>query len=449
MRFPEYSNMKDSGVEWFGDIPKHWNSQRMKWFCNKITDGSHYSPLAQINGRFYVTVKDIVSDSVDLNSAAKISDEDFRLLEKSGCRPQVGDVLFSKDGTIGKVAVVDRDDYVVLSSLAILRPKEDNYSNFLGYFLKSKPGINQIESRFAGAALKRITLDVIIELLVLKLPITEQINIASFLDCETSKIDFLISKKEQLIKLLQEKRIAIISHAVTKGLDPNVKMKDSKVEWLGEIPEHWEVKKIKYIVKQHPNSVKTGPFGSQLLSSEMMSGQYKVYNQRNVISGDITLGDNYISHDKFKELSAFQLFPDDLLITTRGTIGRCLILSNQMEKGILHPCLMRIQINNERLLSPLLVHIIQNSSLFKSQIELLSNATTIEVIYSDTIRKLIIPCPPLPEQVIILRYLDQETSKIDSLISKVKEAIEKLKEYRTALISAAVTGKIDVRREVH
>src|SRR5271157_136709 len=125
--------------------------------------------------------------------------------------------------------------------------------------------------------------------------------------------------------------------------------KDSGIEWLGEIPEHWRVTSIKFFLKYKSGAIKTGPFGSQLLNSEMNFREVKVYNQENVIKHDLDLGDSYISHDKYKELHMFTVFPGDILLTTRGTICRCLIVPGNAETGILHPCLMRIQPNPKKL----------------------------------------------------------------------------------------------------
>ena len=274
---------------------------------------------------------------------------------------------------------------------------------------------------------------------------SEQRAIAVFLDRETARLDALIGKKERLLALLAEKRAALISHAVTKGLDPSVPMRDSGVAWLGEIPAHWMVTPLKYAVAQKVGAVRAGPFGSQLLSSEMMSGDIKVYNQRNVIDRDLVRGDNYISEDKFRELSAFTVYPGDLLITSRGTIGRCAIVPENVELGILHPCLIRVQADQGKLSPEYLSLLVQDSSLVQTQLFLVSNATTIDVIYSNNLRQVIIPLPPLDEQLAIVEHLQRQTDIVDMLATKVSAAIEKLREYRAALISAAVTGKIDVR----
>src|SRR5660398_153513 len=272
--------------------------------------------------------------------------------------------------------------------------------------------------------------------------------IAAFLDRETARTDALIERKRRQIELLQEKRSALISHAVTKGLDSHAPMKDSGIEWLGQIPKHWRIVPLKYSLLPRGGAIKTGPFGSQLLSSDMASGDVKVYNQRNVLDRDFLSGENYVSDDKYEELKSFTVFPQDVLITTRGTIGRCALLPDNAERGILHPCLMRVQ-PNPLITSPEYVALlIQDSGIVLLQLQLLSNATTIEVIYSESLKSVRLPLPPASEQQAILTYVTREAERHDALISKVQDSIDVLREHRTTLISAAVTGKIDVRGEV-
>ena len=277
-------------------------------------------------------------------------------------------------------------------------------------------------------------------------PIEEQKQIASYLDRETAKIDSLVAKQEQLIEFLREKRQAVISHAVTKGLNPNAKMKDSGVEWLGEVPAEWKVKRIKHILLEKKGAIKTGPFGSQLTSRDMEGAYIKVINQRNVIDNDFDFGNNFINQEKYIELQTFTIFPGDILITTRGTIGRTAIAPNRNDKSILHPCLMRLQVDEKYWLKKLVSLIIQNSGYFLEQLKILSNATTIDVIYSENLKNVTIALPSTcKDQNKIIAFLDRETAKIDSLIERCETAIELFKERRIALISDAVTGKFDVR----
>ncbi len=210
---------KDSGSAWFGSIPAHWEVRKLKWMCRRITDGSHYSPPTRDDGRPYVTVANVVDDRVDVEGAARIDDSDFATLERNGCRPSVGDVLFSKDGSVGKVAVVENDGFVILSSLARLSPTSATDSDYLAYFLKSKPGGDQVESHYAGAALRRITLDTIVDLLAVQPPLHEQHAIVAFIKAETAKLDAVRAAAEKTIGLLKERRAALIAAAVTGKVD--------------------------------------------------------------------------------------------------------------------------------------------------------------------------------------------------------------------------------------
>ena len=220
---------------------------------------------------------------------------------------------------------------------------------------------------------------------------------------------------------------------------PYPEYEDSGVEWFGKIPTHWKIKKLKYTLENRHGAIKVGPFGSQLKLTDMNSDAYKVYNQKNVITNNFGEGEDYISATKFDELQSFQIYPDDILITTRGTIGRCVITPKDIKPGVLHPCLMRIQINKSKLNNNFFIALIQDSPLVFNQLKLLSNATTLDVIYSESMKNIFLPMPPLNEQDDILSFLDRETARINELIAKKEQLIALLEEKRTALISHAVT----------
>jgi type I restriction enzyme S subunit len=215
--------------------------------------------------------------------------------------------------------------------------------------------------------------------------------------------------------------------------------RDTGVEWFNRIPAHWKCKKIKFSFKNKGSAIKTGPFGSQLKSEDMKGTDIKIYNQKNVIQGDLLLGDEYIDFAKFNELSAFEVFEEDLLVTTRGTIGRCKLVEKGAEKGILHPCLMRIQLDSKKFSHRFFIYLLQESGLLLIELMLKSNATTLDVIYSETLKNLVSPIPPINEQIQISNFLDYKTAQLDGLIKKKKNLIEKLNEKRLALITQAVT----------
>lgn len=446
-----YPMYKKSGVDWLGEVPEHWEVKRLRFICKINPTKSELYNLASST-----TVSFLPMEAISENGLLNL--EETRNIEQvwqGYTHFKDNDVIIAKitpcfengkgalcKGLLGGIGFGTTE-------LQVLQPSLVASPEFIFYVTKSHPfrslGIGSMQG---AAGQKRVTDDFIKDFIVgLPQPV-EQCAIAAFLDRETSKIDAIIAKKERLIELLLEKRTALISHSVTKGLDPSVPMKDTGVEWLGEIPANWLLMHLKFLLLQHPGAIKTGPFGSQLLSSEMNNGEIKVYNQKNVIERNLSEGNNYISKDKFKELSSFSVFSGDILVTTRGTIGRCVIVPETIEPGILHPCLMRIQPNEKKVLKEYLTLLIQDSIVIITQLLLMSSATTIDVIYSNTLRNIIIPLPPLTEQRQIIWYLEKEAEKINILMLKTNQTIEKMKEYRIALISAAVTGKIDVRNEV-
>ena len=334
--------------------------------------------------------------------------------------------------------------YGIGRGLCAIRPTAAVYRPFCFYGIMAiRPLLDAVGK---GSTYDAVTASDVGDLPMLLPHPDEQHGIAGFLDRETAKLDALVAKKERLIELLQEKRTALITRAVTRGLDLNVPLRNSGVEWLGDIPAHWTVKRLKHLLKAKKAAIKTGPFGSQIHSSEMRAGEIKVYNQRNVLDRDFSSGENYVTLEKFHELSAFEVFPGDLLITTRGSIGRCAILPEGAERGVLHPCLMRVQSDNRTISTRFLELQIQECPIVLDQLRFMSNATTIEVIYSDSLREIWLSLPSLEEQSAILLFLSRESAKIEALISKIRQVVDHLNDYRTALISAAVTGKIDVRQ---
>lgn len=227
------------------------------------------------------------------------------------------------------------------------------------------------------------------------------------------------------------------------NLKPYPKYKDSGIEWLGEVPEGWEKMPIKFLVKPKKFAIKTGPFGSDLKREDFTEQGIKIYNQQNVINNDFCLGDNYINQAKYETLISFTTYAGDILITSRGTIGKCAILPENCDKGILHPCLIRVQVDEAKCYKKFLAYIIQDSNYFYDQLLILSNATTIDVIYGDNLSNAVVLLPSINEQISITNFLDQKTTKIDELIKKNEKLVEILKEKRQAIISHAVTKGLD------
>ena len=451
----KYNNYKDSEIEWLGEIPRHWKVKRLKNIGTLYSglsgkSGSDFEKTPTENYKPFINFTNIANNKYVVNhnfGYVKIDENESQNKVKKN------DLFFlmssENQDDVGKSALlIDNYEELYLNSFCKgFRININFEAKFLNYLLSSSV-FSQLIS-LEGRGFTRINLRMEgVENLPIILPesIDEQTAIAKYLDHKTTQIDTLIVKKEQFIRLLQEERIAVINQAVTKGLDPKVKMKNSGIEWLGEIPEHWEVKKLKFLLTESKDSLKTGPFGSHIKNSDYIpDGGYKVYTQRNVLDDEYENGCESISEEKFNELQGFRIFEGDILITTRGSIGRCSVFPENIPIGILHPCLIRIQVNESLSLKNWIVNYINNTSLFYNNVKFNSNSTIIDVIYGYTLKEIIFPTPPINEQEIILEFLKIKINEIDTLISKSKQEIELLKEYKTALISEVVTGKVDVR----
>lgn len=210
------TKLKDSGIEWIGKIPEGWNVKKLKYLCCTITDGSHFSPETTQEGKTYITVSDVYNDKIHYEEAAKISEEDFFILERNGCRPPKGAVLLSKDGTVGRTAIVSDNDYVVLSSLGILVPNLNVInSSYLKYLLDSPYLQEQMKLSMAGSALRRITISKISRFIGIVPPLPEQKAIADYLDEKCSAIDATIADKQKQLETLDEYKKSLIFEYVT------------------------------------------------------------------------------------------------------------------------------------------------------------------------------------------------------------------------------------------
>lgn len=216
--------------------------------------------------------------------------------------------------------------------------------------------------------------------------------------------------------------------------------KPSGIDWIGEIPSHWEIAPIKMICRSEKYAIKTGPFGSQLKGEDLKEkGDVRVYNQRNVIDDDFSEVTSFVTIEKAKDLDSFYTLPNDLLITSRGTIGKAAILPTSVEMGILHPCLIALRIDNNKANLSWVQRWINESEAFRTEIASKSNATTIDVIYTETIKNIRLALPPLAEQEAIAEWLDAKCGEIDAAIAKVDLEIELIDELKQSEISRVVT----------
>lgn len=412
-KYQKYAEYKESGVEWLGEIPSHWTVTSLKRYT-RITDGSHHSPKIESEGFPFVSVTDVGINNINFVDAKKITENDYSRLVKEGCKPAVNDVLLTKDGTIGRACIVtvEMPNFVILSSLGLITPNKEISSQFLYHYLVSGINVDQMNSVIHGSALKRMTINKINDLIFTFPDFHEQVKIADFLEHETAKIDALIAKQEKLIELLKEKRQAVISHAVTKGLNPNVPMKDSGVEWLGEVPEHWVIGRLKNVL-----SIKNG---RDYKNVEIEEGGYPVYG-----SGGI-----------FKRSSEYLYDGISILFGRKGTVDKPLLVH-----GKFWTVDTMFYSELEKNVNPEYVYFQSVGFPFDK----LSTNTALPSMTQEGLLNLGFALPPVNEQIEISKFITLYLEKNRSLMEKAKQAIQLMQERRTALISAAVTGKIDVR----
>ena len=226
-------------------------------------------------------------------------------------------------------------------------------------------------------------------------------------------------------------------------------MKDSGIEWIGEIPKDWKVKRLKYLYDYTDGSpVRVGPFGSELNSKEFQSEGIWVYNQRTVLDENFISNDVFITEEKAKKLSAFTVKTNDILITTRGTIGKIAIVPKYAEQGIIHPCIIRFRINSKLILSRYVKYIFNDTDITMNQIFYKSNGSTIEVLYSYNLRDILLPLPSIAQQINITDFLDTQCSEIDATAEDIQKEISLLEDYKKSVITEAVTKGLNPDAEM-
>ena len=442
-----YSTYKDSGVEWIGEIPEHWEVKKLKYISTvrvSSVDKHLFDDELPVTLCNYTDVyKNDFITSAKLESVGTCTSEEFRKFEITKA-----DVLITKDSEtpddIGVPAIVSEEleNTVCGYHVAILRPSPDLIlGSFLFRQLQTKYARNYFEINSFGITRFGLGKSATEALFVIKPPIYEQSKIIEFLDAKTSLIDKLVDVKQRRIELLKEKRAALINNAVTKGLDPNVKMKDSGIEWIGEIPGHWVVSKLGlFTVKIGAGSTPTG--GSEVYSD---AGIPFIRSQNVLFSGLSLDGVVFIDPAIHDSMSGSKvLFEDVLLNITGGSIGRCCVVDSSIEMNVnQHVSIIR---TDNRLDRYFLNYILQ-SELGQTQVRYNLTGGNREGLTIEGIRNFDITLPAKVEQLQIVSYLNSETKKIDDLVALEQKKIDLLKEYRQALISETVTGKIKVTND--
>ena len=426
--------MKESGIDWIGQIPEEWEVTKFK-YLGDVKQGLTYSPSDIVDkdeGILVLRSGNIQNGVLDFtnNVYVKTKVAESIVLRKN-------DILITaRNGSpalIGKNAIIDTDIKATFGAfMMVFRTNKSLIAKFAFYLMNIS--FNFYRTFFTTSTVNQLTAAIFNGIEVPLPSISEQQKIADFLDKKTAQLDKVKSLLEEQIQKLKDYRASLIYETVTKGLDKTA-------YWIGQVPGGWGVSKLKFILEKGSNSIKVGPFGSSLSGDAIRSSGKWVYNQRNVLDNNFTETDFYISEAKCKELKNFSVSSGDILLTTRGTIGRVAIVPKKYCEGIIHPCLMKFKVDSKIVLPELIKYLFNDIPLVREQLNFLSNSTTIDVIYSYNLKNIIIPTIPIEEQYSILEVLDRQTSDVDSLIKIKQKQIENINKQRQTLIYDYVTGK--------
>ncbi|MDP1788254.1 restriction endonuclease subunit S [Nitrosomonas sp.] len=442
MSFSRYESYKESGVEWLGEVPEHWDVRAIKHIVSiPITDGPHETPNFPDEGIPFVSAEAVSTGVIDFSKIRGfISESDhFRYSQKY--LPQVGDIYMVKSGaTTGITAIVEVDrEFNIWSPLAAIRCGKRAIPRFILNFMRSKNFQEAVTLNWSFGTQQNIGMGVIENLAVTLPPIPEQQTIAAFLDRETAKIDALIAEQQRLIELLKEKRQSVISHAVTRGLNPNAPMKDSGIEWLGDVPEHWGLPKLKHFTRFVGGGT---PSRDNL---EYWNGDIPWVSPKDMKVEIINSAEEYITQTGL-ENSSSSLRPSGqvLMVVRSGILKHTIPVAITEVPVALNQDMKALSFTDGSCLNLFFMRWTQglNALLLLAWAK---QGATVESIEHTYLTETVIPLPPITEQQAIVAFLDRETAKLDTLTAEAKTAITLLQERRTALISAAVTGKIDVR----
>lgn len=439
MSFRTYAAHRQSGIPWLGEVPSHWEIVPLKRVAtyNDETLDEHTPPEQEI---LYVDIS-----SVDFLSGIRAKEAMPFGVAPSRARRKVrhGDVIVSTVRTylraIARV-VEPEDNLVVSTGFAVVRPSEKLNHGFLGYLLSAGFFVDEVIARSVGVSYPAINASDLVGIKVPVPPVDEQQAIATFLDRETAKIDTLVTEQQHMIALLTEKRQAVISKAVTKGIDPNARMKDSGVEWLGKVPTHWAVMPIRLAARLESGHTPSRSHPEYWVPDECVFPWFTLADVWQLREEQV----EYVYETKEKvsqtglENSAARLLPKGTVMLSRtASVGYAGIMGVEMattQDFANWVC-------SEKLAPEFLLY---GFRAMKGEFERLKYGSTHNTIYMPDIMSFRFALPPLTEQAAIIKAIREEMDGYEQLITEAYRAVELLRERRAALISAAVTGRIDV-----
>ncbi len=435
-----YDKIKHSGVHWIGEIPEHWEVKRLKYvamvFPSNVDKKSKEDEEEILLCNYMDVYKnDYINSTIEFMNATA-SDSQIKTFKLNK-----GDVLATKDSeTPDDIAVAayveeDFDNVICGYHLTHIKPNSKNLIGlFLFRLLQSKNYCQYFTTLARGVTRYALNTSAFSEMPTIAPPIKEQIAIANYLVTKTTEIDQTIADKEALINLFEEEKKALINEAVTKGLNPKVKFKPSGIDWLGDIPEHWEVKKLKYV--------------SDIVLGKMLTpedkGNYflKPYlKAQNIRWLDVDFSDVKEMWFSESELKSYRIKENDILVSEGGEVGRTCIWKNELEECYIQNSVNKVTVKEgESYFHLYQFYMLGSKDIFNSIV----NKVSIAHLTKEKLKEIPFSVPPIKEQTAIVQHIETGTANINEKITLIKQEIGLLKEYKQALIFEAVTGKICV-----
>jgi len=424
----KYEQYKESGIEWIGKIPISWDQTQLKYITS-ISKGKKPKEDFQdfAEGMVPYLSMEFLRNQTENPTYVNKNDENVVLVEDT-------DLLILWDGSKAG-EIVKAKNGALSSTMGKIRLESFKIDlNFLTYYLKNAE--TYLQANTVGMGIPHVSGEILKTLPILFPSLPEQTAIARYLDHQTALIDQLIQQKEKLVALLKEKRQAVINEAVTKGLNPNAKMKDSGIEWLGEVPEEWEVTKMKFIATITRGAI-LRPVDEPTYFDD--NGEWTYLNISDATKCNKYLFEGKLRLSELGSIKSARVYPDNLILTASATIGKPFI--NKIPVCV-HDGF--IPITNIKCSIDYLYHYLRNPQLYVG----LGKVNTQKNLYLDEVKDMFVTQPPIKEQFEIVAFLEKHELINNKLLQQIKTQISKLKEYRQSIISEAVTGKVDLREWV-
>ena len=429
----QYDSYKDSGVEWIGKIPSHWEVGRLK-FAGSFDNGLTYSPndITDESGILVLRSSNIQQSKLDYNDCVYVREAPKELIV------DVGDIIIcSRNGSanlVGKCAYVDTQIKATYGAF-MMRFKPVIDKRFAFYLFKTTT--DYYKGLFSTTTINQLTQGIISQMYIPSVPYLEQQAIASYLDKKCSEIDKAIATQEKRVELLKELRQNIITHAVTRGINHDAPLKDSGVEWIGEVPEHWEIKRIKHCAQIF------GRIGFRGYTTQdlVLEGEGPITLSPSNMQGRMNYDScTYLSWFKYNESPEIQIHNGDVLfVKTGSTYGKSAYVENLPMEATINPQI--VVFKDFKDCNSKFFYYLLTTDIVQSQVDNTVIGSTIPTIGQEKIRNYVIPIPPLSEQQEIVSYIESQTARLDKSIEKAEHQIELLQELKQSIITEVVTGK--------